>query len=737
MKQKYSLVAHPNPFQVRLADGYTTAEGRVEILYDGSWGTICDAGWDLRDANVVCSMLGFDRALDAPKSAKFGQGSGRSLLANVRCEGTEDNLADCANAVIRRYACSDTLDAEAICYSGKSIVLGISIPVSSIVLITAFVYCLCRTLKRRAKKNIDTAVYMDLMHSRSVDLQNLDSIYQDLSSPPKLPERLSAVVSSRKNISQVALTVNQNTTGEQVHIMGDNEQNATIEHIDITTIHERPSSSNGADIGGYLLPTATPSEPRVYMEIDEVASDYEIRMSRARHINKQDAIHKYMDMKPIGQNPTTGTDVDLDGYLLQSSTALRSELTPVVTRRAACVSYSGNDKIIRRTRHSDKQDAIHEDMGMKHVNQKPSTDTDRYLDGYLPTTRTTKSGSKSEVCTIRGIDTIDQTSPTDKHKAIDGYLLPTSTASNSECTPSVVTTAANVTENDVRTTRIRARNIQDIDQKYIDMNIVYQKPASGSDFDVDGYLLPVVRSADADQDVDGYLLPSVTPYKSEVIPNIRAISIGLTDSDNKGSLKGTLRSSRQDGMHEYMDIKSVYQEPPGVIYMDPDGYPLSGVTCSGNELSVNVTGVKRCYKKASVTKEPKQTQGNDIHEYMGINSDTDVGMGRDLSVTNGSRTNCPYVKEVRHASLIKGSTATELHEYMDMTTVYEAASADKEMDPDCIGDSTISTHRNGVPTNSKMAVTAISLGDDKLKVARSSQEMQYDINAEYTNITTA
>ena len=64
-------------------------------------------------------MLGFDRALDEPRSARFGQGSGRSLLANVRCEGTEDNLADCANAVIRRYACSDTLDAGAICYSGS------------------------------------------------------------------------------------------------------------------------------------------------------------------------------------------------------------------------------------------------------------------------------------------------------------------------------------------------------------------------------------------------------------------------------------------------------------------------------------------------------------------------------------------------------------------------------------------------------------------------------------------
>ena len=108
--------------------------------------------------------------------------------------------------------------------------------------------------------------------------------------------------------------------------------------------------------------------------------------------------------------------------------------------------------------------------------------------------------------------------------------------------------------------------------------------------------------------------------------------------------------------------------------MDTDGYLLPGVTGSGNEISLNVTGVQRCYKKASVSKEPKHTRVNYTHEYMDINSDTDVEIDRDPSVTQGSRTNCPYVKDVGHASVTKGSTATELHEYMEMTTVYEEPS---------------------------------------------------------------
>ena len=114
----YSRVAHPNPFQVRLVGGSNDAEGRVEVMYDGSWGTICDSWWDLRDARVVCRIAGFDGALDAPRSARFGQGSSRVLLTHVSCDGTEDNLADCAHAEIGRYTCSHSRDAGAVCYSG-------------------------------------------------------------------------------------------------------------------------------------------------------------------------------------------------------------------------------------------------------------------------------------------------------------------------------------------------------------------------------------------------------------------------------------------------------------------------------------------------------------------------------------------------------------------------------------------------------------------------------------------
>nr|XP_054757720.1 neurotrypsin-like [Lytechinus pictus] len=106
---------------VRLVDenGDTpVSSGRVEVLRDGVWGTACNPGWGMAEAQQVCTELGFPGAIGA------SVGSGDAVphyvpiwKDMVKCVGNESSFAECSDAFDGDdvYQCGHEFDGYASC----------------------------------------------------------------------------------------------------------------------------------------------------------------------------------------------------------------------------------------------------------------------------------------------------------------------------------------------------------------------------------------------------------------------------------------------------------------------------------------------------------------------------------------------------------------------------------------------------------------------------------------------
>jgi len=109
-----STAAPPPDVPTRLVNGNQYA-GRVEVWYNGQWGTVCDDNFGDVDASVVCYSLGYGYVGHPLPSAFYGEGIGQIWLDEVTCNGTETFIGDCGHLGWGSHNCWHSEDVSVDC----------------------------------------------------------------------------------------------------------------------------------------------------------------------------------------------------------------------------------------------------------------------------------------------------------------------------------------------------------------------------------------------------------------------------------------------------------------------------------------------------------------------------------------------------------------------------------------------------------------------------------------------
>ena len=105
-------------YPVRLVGGATALlQGRVEVQYNGQWGTMCDDLFTAVDATVVCQQLGYFGVASVAPYLRFGAGPASMpiWLDDVGCLGTESYLSECPNRGWGVHNCVHNEDVGVFC----------------------------------------------------------------------------------------------------------------------------------------------------------------------------------------------------------------------------------------------------------------------------------------------------------------------------------------------------------------------------------------------------------------------------------------------------------------------------------------------------------------------------------------------------------------------------------------------------------------------------------------------
>ena len=133
------IEAECNDTDIRMVDGQTPDDGRVEVCINGAWGSICDDYWDTRDATVACRQLGYDgrKVPNYPSCSvnysyvtvsypllRYGNNNPLVMhLDDVYCDGSEIKLTECDHRGFGVHNCLKGRDGAGVICTSTSLCL--------------------------------------------------------------------------------------------------------------------------------------------------------------------------------------------------------------------------------------------------------------------------------------------------------------------------------------------------------------------------------------------------------------------------------------------------------------------------------------------------------------------------------------------------------------------------------------------------------------------------------------
>ncbi|XP_053387314.1 scavenger receptor cysteine-rich type 1 protein M130-like [Mercenaria mercenaria] len=101
---------------IRLANGIGLYDGRVELLMNGTWGTICSTSFSWDETRAICYILYGTTSYEAyfTSSYSYGEGTGPVHIDNLDCKGTVTDINECAYSL--DVSCADhSRDVAVVC----------------------------------------------------------------------------------------------------------------------------------------------------------------------------------------------------------------------------------------------------------------------------------------------------------------------------------------------------------------------------------------------------------------------------------------------------------------------------------------------------------------------------------------------------------------------------------------------------------------------------------------------